>query len=49
VIERLGLPIFGPDVACYLLETRERLDQARDSSEAEAAHRELARRTGLEL
>ena len=49
VIERLGLHIFGPDVARYLLETRDRLDQARDSSEAEAAHRELARRTGLEL
>ena len=45
-IERLGLHIFGPDVARYLLETRERLDQA---SGAEAAHRELARRTGLEL
>ena len=49
VIERLGLHILGPDVARYLLETRERLDQARDSSEAEAAHRELARRTGVEL
>ena len=49
VIERLGLHIFGLDVARYLLETREHLDQARDSSEAEAAHRELARRTGLEL
>jgi len=49
VIERLGLQIFGLDVARYLLETRERLDQARDSSEAEAAHHELARRTGLEL
>ena len=49
VIERLGLHIFGSDVARYLLETRERLDQTRNASEAEAAHRELARRTGLEL
>ena len=48
-IERLGLHIFGHEVAGYLLETRERLDQARDSSEVEAAHRELAPRTGLEL
>ena len=48
VVERLGLHIFGSDVARYLLETRERFDQA-DLSEAEAAHRELARRTGLEL
>jgi hypothetical protein len=48
-IEGVGLHTFGPDVARYLLETRERLDQARDSSEAEAAHREFARRTGLEL
>jgi hypothetical protein len=48
-IERLGLNTFGSDVARYLLETRDRLDQARDSSEAEAAHRKLARRTGLEL
>lgn len=49
VIERLGLHIFDPDVARCLLETRERLGQARDSAEAEAAHHELARRTGLEL
>ena len=48
-IERLGLHIFGPDMARYLLETRERLEQARDLSEVEAAHREFARRTELEL
>jgi hypothetical protein len=49
LIERLGSYFLGPDVARYLLETRERLEQARDRSEAEAAHRESARRIGLEL
>lgn len=47
-IERLGVCILGPDVARYLLQTRERLEQARDLSEAEAAHREVApHRTGV--
>jgi hypothetical protein len=49
VIERLGLDVRRPDVAGYLVELRERLDQGRDRSEAEAAHREVARRVGLEL
>ncbi len=49
LIERLGLDVRRPDVARYLLETRERLEQARDLSEAEAAHREFARRIGMEL
>lgn len=49
VIERLGPDVRNPDVAGYLLEVRERLDQARDRSEAEAAHREFVRRIGLEL
>jgi hypothetical protein len=48
-IERLGFYFLGPDVARYLLETRECLEQARDLSEAEAAHRRFARRIGLEL
>ena len=49
VIERLGPDVRRPDVAGYLVEARERLDQARDLSEAEAAHREFAHRIGLEL
>jgi hypothetical protein len=49
LIERLGVDVRQVDLAEYLLETRERLEQARDRSEAEAAHREFARRIGLEL
>ena len=49
MIERLGPDVRRPDVAGYLVEARERLDQARDRSEAEAAHREFAHRIGLEL
>ena len=49
VIERLGPDVRNPDVAGYLVEVRERLDQARDRSEAERAHREFVRRIGLEL
>ncbi|MDP9302903.1 MAG: hypothetical protein M3O92_00135 [Actinomycetota bacterium] len=49
VIERLDVDVRRPDVAGYLLDARERLEQARDRSEAEAAHREFAQRIGLEL
>jgi len=49
LIERLAVDARRPDVAGYLLEMRQRLEQARDSSEAEAAHREFSRRVGLEL
>ncbi len=49
LIERLGVDVRRSDVATYLLETRERLEQARDLSEAEAAHREFSRRIGLEF
>jgi hypothetical protein len=49
LIERLGVDVRRPDLAAYLLETRERLEQARDLSEAEAVHREFSRRIGLEL
>lgn len=49
VIERLGPDVRRPDVAGYLVEVRRRLDQSRDRSEAEAAHREFAHRIGLEL
>jgi hypothetical protein len=49
VIARLGVELHRSDVAAYLLETRERLEQARDRCEAEAAHREFSRRIGYEL
>jgi hypothetical protein len=49
LIERLGVEVRRPDVAAYLLETRERVERARDRGEADAAHRELSRRIGLEL
>jgi hypothetical protein len=49
VIERLGPDVRKPEVADYLVDLRERLDRARDRSEAEAAHREFAHRIGLEL
>ena len=48
-IERLGVDLRTPGLASYLLETRERLGQARDLSEAEAAHREFSRRLGRDL
>jgi hypothetical protein len=49
VIDRLGVDVRRTDLAAYLLELRDRLEQSRDRSAAEAAHRELSRRTGLEL
>jgi hypothetical protein len=49
IIERLGVDVRRPDLAAYLLETRERLDRARDLVEAERAHREFSRRIGREL
>jgi len=49
LIERLGVEVRRSDLAAYLLETRRRLEEARDLSEAEAAHRDFARRVGLEL
>jgi hypothetical protein len=49
LIERLGIDVRRPELATYLLETRERLEQARDLSEAEAAHAEFSRRIGREL
>jgi len=44
VIERLGVDLRRADLAEYLLETRERLDRTRDLAEANAAHRQVARR-----
>ena len=49
VVERLGVDVRQPDLAGYLLETRDRLEQGRDLAEAEQAHREFARRIGREL
>ena len=49
LIERLGVDVRQTDLAEYLLEMRQRLEQARDRSEAEAAHREFSHRIGLEL
>ena len=49
VIDRLGLDVRRPEVARYLLDARERLEQARDLSESEAVHREFAHRAGLDL
>lgn len=49
LIERLGVDVRQADLAEYLVETRQRLEQARDMSEAEAAHREFSHRIGSEL
>jgi hypothetical protein len=46
LIDRLGADVRSPDLAGYLLEARQRLEQARDLAEAEAAHREFSRRLG---
>jgi hypothetical protein len=48
-VERLGLDVRDTELAAYLLEVRERLEQARDLAEAEAAHREFARRLGRDV
>jgi len=49
LIERLGIDLKRPDLATYLLDTLERLEQARNLAEAEAAHRQFSHRVGLEL
>jgi hypothetical protein len=49
LIERLGVDVRRPDLAAYLLETQERLEQARDLAEAEEAHRQFSRRIGRDL
>jgi hypothetical protein len=49
LVERLDVDVRRPDLAAYLLETRERLEQARDLAEAEAAHREFSRRLGRDV
>jgi hypothetical protein len=49
LIERLGVDVRRPELAGYLLETRERLERARYRAEAEHAHTEFSRRIGREL
>jgi hypothetical protein len=49
LIERLGIDLKRRDLATYLLDTLERLEQARNLAEAEAAHRQFSHRVGLEL
>lgn len=48
-IERLGIDLAQPGLAEYLLAVRERLEQSRDVEDAEAAHREFARRLGRDV
>jgi hypothetical protein len=48
LIERLGVDLGSTGLAAYLLETRERLEQT-NLAEAEAAHREFARRLGRDV
>jgi hypothetical protein len=49
LVERLGVEFDNRDLASYLLETRERLEQGRDLAEAEEAHREFSRRLGRDV
>jgi hypothetical protein len=49
LVERLGIDIGQRDLAVYLLDTRERLERARDLAQAEEAHREFSRRLGRDV
>lgn len=49
VLERLGVDLGRPDLAAHLLDLRDRLREARDLRDEQAARGELARRIGLEL
>ena len=49
VLERLGVDVSRPDLAGYLVETRDRLEHERDVSEAEEAHRRFSRRLGRDI
>jgi hypothetical protein len=49
LVERLGIDVRDHELAQYLLETRERLERARDLAEAEEAHREFAHRLGRDV
>ena len=48
-VERLGIDLRRQDLTTYLLDTLERLEQARNMAELEQAHRQFSRRVGLEL
>ena len=48
-VERLGIDLRRHDLTTYLLDTLERLEQARNMAELEQAHRQFSRRVGLEL
>jgi hypothetical protein len=49
LVDRLGPDVRRSDLAAYLLELRERLEQTRDLREAESAHSAFSRRIGREL
>ena len=49
LLERLGVDLTQRDLAEYLLDVRQRLEQRRSSEEAEEAHREFARRLGRDV
>ncbi|HEY5660004.1 MAG TPA: hypothetical protein VIR59_04390 [Gaiellaceae bacterium] len=49
VLERLAVDLERPGLADYLLSVRERIEGARERNEAEAAHREFARRLGSDV
>ena len=49
LIERLGIDLDRRDLATYLVDTLERLEQARNHAAAEQAHRQFSRRVGVEL
>ena len=49
LIERLGIDLDRRDLATYLVDTLECLEQARNHAVAEQAHRQFSRRVGVEL
>ena len=49
LIEHLGIDLDRRDLATYLVDTLERLEQGRSHAAAEQAHRQFSRRVGLEL
>ena len=49
LVERLGVDVRDEELAAYLLETRERLERARDLAGAEQAQREFAHRLGRDV
>lgn len=47
VIDRLAIDVGRADLAAYLLEARDRIERARDLTEAEAARSEFSRRASV--